>query len=96
MPHISETLEIEIRSLLQHEQAQQVVDVMEEYVKSGQGISDSLLYLWGNAYRKLGDIPSAMSLYAQSIRLNSNSPAKQALKAAERIMSFYNENMFNQ
>ena len=96
MPHTPETLELEIEALLKKDQAHQAVRVMEDYAKSGFSFSDSLFYLWGNAYRKLGDIPAAMSLYAKAVQLNPDSPAKLALRAADRIMSFYNENMFNQ
>ena len=91
-----ETLELEVNTLLQQEQPQKVIPLMETYAKAGRMISDTLYYLWGNAYRKLGDFPKAMEMYSNAVRLNPSGPAKHALSAAGKVMAFHDENMFNQ
>ena len=78
MPHNPNTLEQEIKALLERGKVQQVILLMEDYVRAGNQMNDSLYYLWGNAYRKMGDIPGAMNLYSEAIRLNPGSPARYA------------------
>ncbi len=96
MPKNPIMLEQEIKSLLKQDKAQQVILLMEEYFCGGNQMNDLLYYFWGNACRKMGDIPGAMNLYSEAIRLNPESPAKYALSAASDVMAFYNVNMFNQ
>lgn len=54
-----------------------------------------LFYLMGNAYRKMGDFQMAMDYYAKAIEENPDSPAVEARKVLQGIMSFYNKDMYN-
>lgn len=95
MPHNLNTLEQEIKALLEQDKVQQVILLMEDYIRSENQMNDSLYYLLGNAHRRMGDIPSAMNLYMEAIRLNPGSPAIYALSSAKDVMAFYNENLYN-
>jgi tetratricopeptide (TPR) repeat protein len=52
-------------------------------------------YLFGNVYRKKGDFPTAMNFYNKAIEENPNSPAVEARKVLQGIMSFYNKDKYN-
>lgn len=52
-------------------------------------------YLEGNEHRKRGDFAAAMNCYAESIRLDADSPAVEARKMIEDIMNFYCKDYYN-
>lgn len=54
-----------------------------------------LYYLLGNAYRKKGDFDLAMNYYTLAIEENPETPAVEARKVLQGIMSFYNKDMYN-
>jgi len=54
-----------------------------------------LYYLFGNTYRKKGDFHLAMDYYTKAIEENPDTPAVEARKVLQGIMSFYNKDMYN-
>ncbi|MDR0744957.1 MAG: tetratricopeptide repeat protein [Mediterranea sp.] len=54
-----------------------------------------LYYLLGNAYRKKGDFRLAMDYYNRAIDENKETPAVEARKVLQGIMSFYNKDKYN-
>jgi tetratricopeptide (TPR) repeat protein len=54
-----------------------------------------LFYLLGNAYRKKGDFGQAMNFYNRAINENPDTPAVEAKKVLQGIMSFYNKDKYN-
>ncbi|MDR3117963.1 MAG: tetratricopeptide repeat protein [Mediterranea sp.] len=54
-----------------------------------------LYYLMGNAYRKMGQFDLAIHYYNLAKNENPETPAVEALKMLQRIMAFYDKNMFS-
>ncbi len=56
---------------------------------------DTLYYLRGRLYWRLGQKSLAISDYECAVALNSGSPASAALKIARDVMDFYNKDLYN-
>lgn len=54
-----------------------------------------LYYLLGNAYRKKGEFHKAMDCYTRAMDENPETPASEARKVLQEIMSFHNKDMYN-
>jgi tetratricopeptide (TPR) repeat protein len=52
-------------------------------------------YEQGNAYRKAGNMQEAINSYIQAIALDPDSPAVEAKRMLDDIMSFYCKDMYN-
>jgi len=52
-------------------------------------------YQQGNALRKQGRFGEAINCYIQAIALDPNSPAVEAKRMLDDIMSFYCKDMYN-
>jgi len=52
-------------------------------------------YRKGNAYRKEGCFHEAMNCYMEAARLDPESPAVEARRMLDDIMSFYCKDMYN-
>jgi len=85
-----------IRTLLEEHKADEAIAELERYCQDGGEMDDTLYYLLGNAWRKKGNWQMAMNHYLEAVRLNPESPAKQALEIANEILDFYNKDMYNQ
>ena len=53
------------------------------------------LYQKGNAYRKQGVWHEAINCYIEAARLDPESPAVEAKRMLDDIMSFYCKDMYN-
>lgn len=53
------------------------------------------LYQEGNAYRKQGLWHEAINCYIEAIALDPDSPAVEAKKMLDEIMSFYHKDAYN-
>ena len=84
-----------IHSLLDGNRADEAIALLDDYRAGGGEMDDELLYLQGNAWRKKGNWQMAMNNYLEAIRLNPDSPARQALEMASEILAFYNKDMYN-
>lgn len=73
----------------------QTIIELNEYLLSDEFSKDTVYYLLGNAYRKLGNWKEALNNYQYAIDVNPLSPAKQARAMVIDIMNFYNKDMFN-
>lgn len=54
-----------------------------------------LHYLMGNAYRKKGDFSEALNQYRAAMDIDPKSPAVEARKAIQGILSFYYKDKYN-
>ena len=52
-------------------------------------------YLKGNEYRKQSKWHEAINCYIQAIELDPDSPAVEAKRMLDDIMSYYNKDMYN-
>lgn len=64
-------------------------------VLPGEVDKSELHYLLGNAFRKKGDFSEALNQYKVAVDLNPNSPAVEARKALQGILSFYYKDNYN-
>lgn len=85
-----------LRSLLDASKADEAIALAEQYRAEGGVMDDGLFYLLGNAWRKKGNWQMAMNNYLEALRINPESPAKQALEIANEILDFHNKDMYNQ
>ena len=85
-----------IKALLDSYETDEAISLMEGYRTSGGPMDDVLYYLLGNAWRKKGDWQMAINNYLESLNLNPDGPAKEALEIANEILEFHNKDMYNQ
>ena len=85
-----------IIALLEANEADEAISLLEGYRVGGGPMDDGLFYLLGNAWRKKGNWQMAMNNYLEALRLNPDSPAKQALEIANEILDFHNKDLYNQ
>lgn len=52
-------------------------------------------YQLGNEYRRKGDLKHALDNYMEAIELDSESPAVEAKRMLDDIMSYYCKDMYN-
>ena len=52
-------------------------------------------YAQGNTYRKQGQWHEAINCYIQAIELDPNSPAVEAKRMLDDILSFYHKDAYN-
>ena len=57
---------------------------------------DELYYLKGKIYHKQQDWKNAIENYQHAVYLNEGSPARDTLKLVNKILLFYNKDVFNQ
>lgn len=81
--------------LLDGNDADGALALLDAHRSGGGAMDETLFYLQGNAWRKKGDWQMAMNNYLEAVRLNPDSPAKQALEMANEILAFYNKDMYN-
>ncbi len=53
------------------------------------------LYQQGNDYRRRGQFGEAINCYIEATKLDPDSPAAEAKRMLDDIMSFYCKDMFN-
>lgn len=56
---------------------------------------DSLLFMRGKLYWRLGQRPEATSDFLAAVELNPASPAARALEHAREVESFFNPDLYN-
>lgn len=55
----------------------------------------TLLFLCGNAYRKMGNWRMAMNSYLEAMHLDPDGPAAMAYNNAQEIFNFYHKDLYN-
>ena len=85
-----------IQALLDAYETDEAISLLEGYRTKGGPMDDTLYYLLGNAWRKKGNWQLAMNNYLEALKLNPDSPAKQALEIANEILEFRNKDLYNQ
>jgi len=58
--------------------------------------NDELYYLKGKIYHKQLDWKNAIENYQHAVYLNESSPAQETLKLVNKILMFYNKEVYNQ
>ncbi len=58
--------------------------------------NDELYYLRGKIHQRMHNWKEAIENYQQAVFLNKQSPATEALKYINNILSFYNKDIYNQ
>ena len=64
-------------------------------MKSEKSVTAEEYYLKGNEYRKQQQWHEAINCYIQAIALDPDSPAVEAKRMLDDIMSFYCKDMYN-
>ena len=85
-----------IQALLDAYEVDEAIALLDGYRAGGGPMDDTLFYLLGNAWRKKGNWQMTMNNYLEALRLNPDSPAKQALEIANEILDFRNKDLYNQ
>ena len=85
-----------IQALLDAYEVDEAIALLDGYRAGGGPMDDTLFYLLGNAWRKKGNWQMAMNNYLEALRLNPDSPVKQALEIANEILDFRNKDLYNQ
>ena len=85
-----------IQALLDAYEVDEAISLLDAYRTGGGPMDDTLYYLLGNAWRKKGNWQMAMNNYLEALRLNPDSPAKEALEIANEILAFRNKDLYNQ
>lgn len=55
-----------------------------------------LMYLQGNAYRKMGNYMKAYNCYLQANEIDDTTPAAEAMSILSEIYNFRNKDLYNQ
>lgn len=58
-------------------------------------MTSSDYYIRGNEYRRQGNWQEALNNYMEAIELDPESPAVEAKKMLDDILSYYNKDMYN-
>ena len=85
-----------IQALLDAYETDEAITLLEGYRTGGGPMDDGLYYLLGNAWRKKGNWQLAINNYLESLNLNPDGPAKEALEIANEILEFHDKDMYNQ
>lgn len=85
-----------VQALLDAYEVDEAISLLDGYRAAGGPMDDTLYYLLGNAWRKKGNWQLAMNNYLEALRINPESPAKQALEIANEILEFRNKDLYNQ
>ena len=74
-----------------------LVDKAVEVIKDslGKGNDAELYYLMGNACMKKGERKEAMNAYRKAEKIDPESPAVEARRMIDKIMAFYNKDLYN-
>ena len=83
-----------LRTLIDGLTADEAVAKLTEYI-AGHPESDEALTLRGIRYWGQSKRSEAINDYLAAIRLNPQSRAVQALKAANEILDYYNKDLYN-
>lgn len=70
------------------------IAVIDEYLKANPD-SDEALTLRGLRHWSAGDRAEAINDYLAAIHLNPESPAREALRAANEILDYRNKDLYN-
>ena len=84
------TLKESVRGLLPEE----AIDLLTQYITEHPD-DDEALTLRGLKYWSAGKRASALNDYLAAIRINPDSKAKEALKAANEILEYRNKDLYN-
>ncbi len=83
--------------MLTQGRADEVINATQEWLAAGNHDHDTAMayYLRGNAYRQRQEWGSAMNCYLQAIELDPDSPAVEAYRNAQNIISYYHKDYYN-
>ena len=88
----------DIKLLIQNGEIENALTALNEFIEltDSSQLKSEAYYLRGNAYRKQANWQQALNNYHLAIESDPDSPAVEALKMLNDILSFYNKDMFNQ
>ena len=67
---------------------------LERYTQENKS-DDTAFFFFFNAYRKAGNMASAIKCYLSAIEINPQSPAKEAHRMLMDILEFRNTDLYN-
>lgn len=87
----------ELKEAVKGKTGEEAVSVLTEYIDSHPGSPglDEALTMRGMKYWGMQKRSAAINDYLAAIRLNPESKAVQALKAANEILDYYNKDLYN-
>ena len=83
----------DIKRLIAESRIDEALDALTLLIEKES--DDNLYYMRGNLYSKRSDWKHALSDYCKAVELNPESPAVEAYEALQRIMAFYNKDLYN-
>lgn len=83
-------IQIKIQSMDALEAIQLLTDYIAEHPKDDEALTLRGLRYFGN-----GNRAAAINDYLEALRINPDSRAKNALKAANDILDYYNKDLYN-
>ena len=86
--------EIKLKAKDPEVSAEKIVELLTAYIADHPD-DDEALTLRGMKYWSLGKRSECINDYLAAIKLNPNSPAKNALKATYDILNFFNKDLYN-
>ena len=87
----------ELKEKLKELSGEEAVKVLSDYIESNPGASDldEALTMRGMKYWGMQKYSPAINDYLAAIKINPESRAVQALKAANDILDYYNKDLYN-
>lgn len=84
-----------VRQFIDSDQPHRAIELLDALIAQSPA-DDELFYLRGCAYVKLGQWQGAMQSFLEACAVNPNSPAAESLQLVQRILNFYNKDIYGQ
>lgn len=87
-------METDLRQRIKGLTAEEAISLLSQHLEEYPA-DDTALMLRGLKYWSSGKRSQAIGDYLAAIRINPDSPARQALQAANDILDYYNKDLYN-
>ena len=89
----------DIRNLLSLGKSDEAISLADRLMIGGCGGDAAglanLYYLRGNAHGQKGELGAALNSYLEAISLEPDGPAREAYRALQQVMEFYDKDRYN-
>ncbi len=82
-----------INELIAQNCISEAINLLTEIIEKTPG--DELYFMRGKLFWRMGEPRKAINDYNVALSLNSDSPARVALEQANKILDFYNTDLYN-
>lgn len=84
----------EIKALIKGMSSEEAIEFLDKFIKENPHNTDALT-LRGMRYWSLGQRADAINDYLAAIKIDPECSAKQALRATNDILDYYNKDLYN-